>query len=69
MLHAWCIGMPRLVPLVIVLSLLGYVTHNTLPSRVMLPLQELVSAVMHHLCRACIQRLREEMRHGCGAQN
>ena len=69
MAYAWCIGMTRLVPLLMVLFLLGYVTHNTLPSRVMLPLPQLVSTVMHYLCRACIQRLREELRHGCGAQN
>ena len=69
MAHAWCIGMPPLVPLLIVLSLLGYVSHNTLPFRVMLLLPQLVSTVMHSFCRPCMQRLREEMRHGCGAQN
>ena len=69
MAHAWCIGMPRLVLLLIVLPLLGYVTHNTLPSRVMLPLPQLVSTVMHYLCRPCIHRLREELMHGCGSQN
>ena len=67
MAYAWCIGMPPLVPLLIVLSLLGYVSHNMLPSRVMLLLPQLVSTVMHYLCRPCIQRFREEMKHGCGA--
>ena len=43
MAYAWCIAMPLLVPLFIVLSLLGYVSHITLPSRVMLPLRQLVS--------------------------
>ena len=61
MAHAWCIGMPSHVPLLIVFSLLGYVSHNTLPSRVMLLLPQLVSTVMHYLCRPCMQRLREEM--------
>ena len=69
MTHAWCTGMPPLIPLLIVLSLLGYVSHNTLPSRVVLLLPQLVSTVMHYLCRPCMQQLREEMRHGCGAQN
>ena len=45
MAYAWCIVMPPLVPLLIVLSLLGHVSHNTLPSRVMLPLLQLVSWV------------------------
>ena len=31
MAYAWCTRMPLLVPLLIVLSLLGYVSHNTLP--------------------------------------
>ena len=43
MAYAWCIVMPLLVPLLIVLSLLGYVNHNTLPSRVMLPSPQVVS--------------------------
>ena len=61
MAYAWCIGMPPLVPLLIVHSLLGYVTHNTLPSRVLLPSPQLVSTVKHYLCRQCMQWLREEM--------
>ena len=65
----WCTELTHLVPLLIVHSLMGYVTHNTLPSRVMLLLPQVVSAVMHYLCRPCMQRLREDMRHGCGAQN
>ena len=69
MAHAWCIGMPRLVPLLMVLFLLGYASHNTLPSCVLLPSPQMVSAVMHYLCRACIQRLREGLWHGCRAQN
>ena len=61
MAYAWCKGMPPLVPLLTVLSLLGYVSHNTLHSRVLLPLPQVVSAVMHYLCWPCMQRLREEM--------
>ena len=45
MAYAWCIVMPPLVPLLIGLSLLGYVSHNTLPSRVMVPSSQLVSLV------------------------
>ena len=49
MAYAWCILMPPLVPLLIVLYLLGFVSHNTLPSRVMLPLPQLVSWVWQGL--------------------
>ena len=52
---------PPLAPILIVLSLLSYVSHNTLPFRVLLPSPQLVSTVMHYLCRPCMQRLREEM--------
>ena len=49
-----------LVPLLIVLSLLGYVSHNTLPSRVMVPSSQLVSLVgqmafFGNACEGCVR--------------
>ena len=41
--YAWCIAMTLLIPLLIGLFLLGYVYHNTLPSRVMIPSPQVVS--------------------------
>ena len=66
MAYAWCIVMPLLVPLLIVLSLLGYVNHNTLPSRVMLPLRQLVSWVWQGLLSVGMRGLHEGLWHGCG---
>ena len=45
----WCTELRHLVHLLTFLSLLGYFSHNTLPSRVLLPSSQLVSTIVQEV--------------------